>query len=153
MAFGTRKVRIGLDGKLYRNSGTFGSPSWVVLEKVNDLALTLEMNEVDASDRSSVWEMVEKGLGKATVTFDYGYHEDDATNWQLLLTTFLDRDTPLEFAVMDGPIDTSGEIGWRITAHVMKASEKQDKEGRLMLDVELKPAPNADGNPQQITVA
>lgn len=149
---GTRKTRIGLDGKLYRNSGTYASPTWTELTHVNDLSLTLETNEVDASDRSSAWETVEKGLQKATIEFDYMYFEGD-TLWATLLDDWLDRDNPVEFAVMDGDITESGEDGWRITTHVMSVSETQEKEGALKLEVTLRPAPNSDGNPQQYTVS
>jgi len=149
---GTRKTRIGLDGAIYRNSGTFASPTWGELTHVNDLSLTLETNEVDASDRSSAWETVEKGLQKATIEFDYMYFEGD-TLWATLLDDWLDRDNPVEFAVMDGDITTSGEDGWRITTHVMSVSETQEKEGALKLEVTLRPAPNSDGNPQQYTVS
>ncbi len=147
---GTRKVRIGLDGYIYRNSGTFGSPTWTQLKHKRDASLNLEINEVDASDSDSVWELIEKGFQKGTIEIDYKYHEGD-TEWDQFLTDFLERDDPTEYLFIDGPEGTAGNKGWRITGWVMAAEVSYEQERPQAMSITIRPAANDDGNPQQFT--
>lgn len=146
----TRTVRIGLDGYLYRNSGSYASPTWEHMKHVKDLSIAVEVNEVDASDRDSVFALIEKGLVQFTVEFDYRYANGDA-EWAALITEVLSRGGGAEFAIMDGDITDTGEVGWRMTAHVMAANQSQELETAMALSITLKPAANADGNPQRYT--
>lgn len=144
-------VRIGLDAKIYRNTGTYGSPVWNLIEHVRNQAMSLEGEEVDASDNDSAWELVEMGHAKLEVEFDIRYDTAD-DDWAALVTAFLDRNNHVEFAVMDGDITESGEKGWRITGRVLQASESKQKGEPYNLACKFKPAANTDGNPQQYTV-
>lgn len=148
----TRTVRIGLDGFLYRNTGSYSTPTWSELEHVKDLTIAAEVNEVDASDRASVFALIEKGLIQFTVEFSYRYADGD-TEWEALITELLARGSGQEFAIMDGDITDSGEVGWRMDAHVMAANQSQELETAQALDVTLKPCANANGNPQRYTVS
>ena len=46
-------VKLGLDARLYMNSGTYASPTWSGLNTVRDLTLNLETGEADVSTRSN----------------------------------------------------------------------------------------------------
>jgi hypothetical protein len=146
----TRTVRIGLDGFLYRNTGSYASPTWSEMKHVKDLSIAAEVNEVEASDRDSVFALIEKGLIQFTVEFGYRYADGDA-EWEALITELLSRGVGAEFAIMDGDITDTGEKGWRMTAHVMAANQSQELESAYTMDITLKPCANSDGNPQRYT--
>ena len=46
-------TRLGMDAKLYRNSGSFGSPIWTEVTNVKDLTLNLEKGEADVTTRAN----------------------------------------------------------------------------------------------------
>ena len=149
----TRTVRLGMDGRCYRNTGSYASPTWSELSHIRNLSISVEVNEVDASDRASVFALVEKGLVQFTVEFQYRYTASD-TEWTNLITESIAvGGTGQEFAIMDGDITDSGEVGWRMDAHVMASNQGQELETAMALDVTLKPCANANGNPQRYTVS
>lgn len=150
----TQQVRIGLQGRLYYNAGTFASPTWTEIEHRVDVTLNMGWTEVDVTDASVLFEMMEKGQIQASL--DFGYIEqhgatggDAVADW--LKAALLSRN-PEEFVFMDGDITTSGETGWRFTMHVLKGDKPRGKTDPMRIDVSLKPAPNEDDNPQTYTV-
>lgn len=103
---------IGLDCKLYYNSATYGTPTWVEVSEIGDLTLpdfTLSLAEIKT--RSSVYVKHLAGLKTLSVEFDYLYGAA-STVFNYLRTAFFDR-TVEEFAIMDGPIATTGREGIR----------------------------------------
>lgn len=46
-------VKLGLDAKLYRNTGTFASPAWNEIQNVKDVTLNLEAGKADVTTRGS----------------------------------------------------------------------------------------------------
>ena len=46
-------VRLGLKAKLYRNTGSYGSPTWNEVKNVKDVTLTIEKGEADVSTRGN----------------------------------------------------------------------------------------------------
>ena len=46
-------AKLGLDAKLYRNTGTFAAPTWDIIGNVKDLTLNLETGEADVSTRAN----------------------------------------------------------------------------------------------------
>lgn len=150
----SQQVRIGLQGRLYINTGTFAIPVWVEIVHRKDVVFNMGWTEVDATDASMLFEAMEKGQIQATV--DFGYIEQHgATGGDTVAATLkaamLSRD-PSEFALMDGSIGTSGEKGWRITGHLLKGDRPRGNTDPMRLDFSIKPAPNEDGNPQEYTV-
>ena len=47
--------KIGLEAKLYRNTGTYESPSWSEMTNVRDLTLNVEKGEADVTTRGATW--------------------------------------------------------------------------------------------------
>jgi len=46
-------LRLGLDARLYRNTGSYASPTWNFVQNVKDLTLNLEVGEADVSTRGT----------------------------------------------------------------------------------------------------
>src|SRR6187431_2263177 len=94
---------LGLNAKLYRNTGTFGTPVWDLISNVRDLRLNLEKGEADVTTRGgNGWEQVVATLKSATI--EWGMLWDTAdTDFTAIRTSFL-SDTTIEFLVLDGPV-------------------------------------------------
>ena len=46
-------VKLGLDAKLFRNTGTFATPTWNEITNVRDVTLNLEAGEADVTTRGN----------------------------------------------------------------------------------------------------
>ena len=131
-------MRIGIEGKLYRNTGSYETPTWVEIDNVADLNLTLEKTEADATIRAGKgWRMTKGAIKEAGVEFQMIWDPTD-TNVQALLAGWM-AGTAIEFAVMDGDIATAGSEGLRATMEVLKFSRGEGKEDGMMIDVAIKP--------------
>lgn len=131
-------MRMGFEGKLYRNTATYAEPNWSEIPNVGDLSLGLEKGEADVTIRKSKgWRWTKGALKEATIEFQMVWDTDDA-DVQALLAAWL-ADTPIEFAVMDGDIEEAGSEGLRATMEVLKFSRGEGKEDAMMVDVAIKP--------------
>ena len=134
--------KIGLDGKLYRNTGTYEAPVWVEIKNVKDLTGNYEMGEADVTTRGS-------GGTKETVptlleaSFEFAMVWDTSDpNFEAIRTAFFSR-TSIEMAVMDGDITTPGSQGPRAAMAVTKFSRKEPLTEAMEVDVTIKPTRSA----------
>lgn len=143
-------VKLGLDAKLYRNSGSFATPVWNEIKNAKDVTLNLEAGEADASRRGSGgWRETLRGLKDGSVEFELVYDSTDA-EFTALKDAFFNG-TTVELAVMDGDIATTGTQGLRATMSVLNFSRNEPLEEALTVSVTVKPAPSANP-PQWMTV-
>jgi hypothetical protein len=144
-------AKLGLDGRLYRNTGTYASPTWNEVKNVRDLSISLEAGEASVTTRgNNGWEAVLGTLKKASVEFQMVWDSGDA-DVQAFRDAFLDRDT-IECAVMDGDIAESGTEGLRATFVVLKFARSEALEEGMLIDVSIKPAYSANA-PEWMTVS
>lgn len=143
-------ARVGLDAKLYRNSGSYATPTWNELMNAKDVTLNLEAGEADASRRGSGgWRETLMTLKDGSVEFELVYDSADA-EFTALKDAFFGANT-VEMAVMDGDIATTGSQGLRATMSVINFSRNEPLEEALTVSVTVKPAPS-DNPPEWMTV-
>jgi predicted secreted protein len=143
-------AKLGLDAKLYRNSGTYAIPAWNEITNAKDVTLNLEASEADASRRGSAgWRETLRGLKDGSVEFEMVYDGTDA-EFQALRDAFLNG-TTVEVAVLDGDVTTTGTQGLRATMSVINFSRNEPLEEALTVSVTVKPAPAANP-PEWMTV-
>lgn len=105
---------LGLEGKLYRNTGSYASPTWDLVECVENVNLNLDKSTADVSTRGGGgWKQERTTLKQASLDMSLLYDPAD-TDFQALLDAWT-GDEKVEFAVMDGPIATVGSQGLRAT--------------------------------------
>ena len=103
-------VKLGLDAKLYRNTGTYGSPTWVEMTNVKDLTLNLEAGEADVTTRGNAgWRATLAALKDASIEFEMVWDTADAAFTAIKDAFF--GGTSVEFAVMDGDVATPARRG------------------------------------------
>lgn len=129
---------LGLDAKLYRNTGTYGSPTWDEITNVRDLTLSLEKATTDVTTRAaSGWRQYAATLKDATVDFSMVWDNAD-TDFTAVKDAFVNN-TSLDVWVLDGSSSTSGSQGLRAVVDVVSFSRNEGIEDALTVDVSLKP--------------
>ena len=144
-------VRLGLDAKLYRNTGTYESPTWVEMTNVKDLTLNLESGEADVTTRGAAgWRATVATLKEGTIEFEMVWDTADAGFTAIQQAWF--GNASIEFAVMDGDITVAGSQGLRATFSITKFSRNEPLEEALSVSVSAKPT-YADNAPEWMTVS
>jgi len=130
--------RLGLDGKLYRNTGDYASPVWVEISNVKDVSLSLEKGEADVSSRANNgWKATVGTLRDGSVEFEMIWDSEDPGFAAIKDSYFLD--TPIELAVMDGDVAVSGSQGLRASFSVLNFSRNEPLEESMTAQVTVKP--------------
>ena len=72
-------TRLGMDAKLYRNTGTYALPTWVEVSNVKDVTLNLEKGEADVTTRANQgWRATVGTLKDASIEFQMVWDTVDA---------------------------------------------------------------------------
>ena len=134
-------AKLGLDAKLYRNSGTYATPGWDVIGNVRDLTLNLETGEADVSTRgNNGWRATVGTLKDASLEFEMVWDTADA-DFTAIRHAFLNN-TTIEFAIMDGLISgvgSSGSQGLRALFRIASFSRNEALEEAITVSVTAKP--------------
>lgn len=142
-------TKLGLSAKLYRNTGTYGSPTWTEISAVRDLTLSDAMSEADVTRRASGgWRETVATLREASIDFDMVNVADD-TQVSALRAAYAAR-TIVEFAVLDGDVLTPGTRGLRASCQVTKFELSQELENAQTYSVTIKPAPSANAPSEMV---
>lgn len=100
--------------KAYLNTGTHGTPAWAELKDIGDLALSdLETALAELKRRGSNFTKALPGIFNLFAAEFRLHHGLDATVFTALRTAFFSQ-TPIEVAIMNGPIDADGSQGLRM---------------------------------------
>jgi len=130
--------KLGLEAKLYRNTGTYGTPSWNEITNVKDLTLNLDKGEADVTTRgNNGWKATVATLKDASIEFDMVWDTADA-DFTAIKDAWLNN-TTIELVALDGDIAVAGHQGLRATMMVTKFSRKESLEEALMVSVSVKP--------------
>lgn len=128
-------MTVGLDCILGRNTGVYASPTWSSILAVKDLTLPMEITKVPKDSRASPFK--QNAIGQIAYSLSFGIvRDDDKTSYVALRTAALSR-TPVDLAVADGAIATTGTTYIRLQLAIAKFEEKQNLEGAIEADVEL----------------
>src|SRR6187455_1224412 len=117
-------IKLGMEAKLYRNSGSYASPTWAELDNVKDLTLNLEAGEADVTTRGNAgWRATIASLKDGSIEFDMVWDTADASFTAIKDAFF--GGTAVEFAVMDGDIETAGSQGLRASMSITGFSRSE----------------------------
>jgi hypothetical protein len=108
--------KIGFDNKLYYNSGTHASPTWVLIGDIGDLNIPdLRRTMARVSLRSSRWPANIPAEKEFSIDFSMLYQPANAVFAALRTAFFADTAAAatLEFFVADGLAATVGTTGLR----------------------------------------
>jgi hypothetical protein len=138
-------------GKLYRNSGTYQSPTWVLVDNVGTIDVTLAPDKTELPLRKmGGWKAFVPGLFDYMLAFKMLYDLADASQ-SALRTAFFSR-AGIEFLILDQAYTVAGAYGIRATMGIFKFPRTEEIEGAMMVDVELAPTYAANA-PSEYTAA
>lgn len=131
-------VKLGLDAKLFRNTGSYGTPAWNEITNVRDVTLSLEAGEADVTTRgNNGWRATVATLKDGSIEFEMVWDSAD-DDFTAIRDAFLNK-TALELAVMDGPMGTPGSQGLRASFMIISFSRNEPLEEAITVSVTAKP--------------
>ena len=136
------KKRLGGECKLYRNSGTYGSPTWNEITEIEDLSLPMTKGAGEFKTRGSKWLKKKGGKIEAGIEWKHYYDPGD-DDFPVLRDAFLNG-TTVDLACVDGPIATTGTAGLRAVMEVLEFPIDEPLEDGA--SVAIKVAPTIDDN-------
>lgn len=129
---------VGKDCKLYLNSATNATPTWVEIKKAINVSANLGKGEADVSARFSGWKLSKGALKELEITFTYRHKAGADTVFDTLLAAYL-AGTPKQFAVMDAAITESGAQGPKAFCEIFAMNLTQELENAAEFEFTLKP--------------
>lgn len=115
---------LGYANHLYYNTGSYVSPTWVLISNVADAKVLLDAEEAEATTRAGGgYKITEPGLFGLSVEYDAIYDGTD-TVLLALRTACLARSS-LEFLALDGLLATAGSLGVRFLGKVFGFSKDE----------------------------
>lgn len=143
---------LGFESKLYRNTATYESPTWVEVDNIRDNSLTLEAGEADLTTRANGgWEAVVAALRKGAVEFEMVWDKGDA-NFQAFRTAFFARGGgAIDVMILDGDRETADVEGLRATMCVLKFTRNEELAEGVKASVSMKPTYSAH-KPEWVTM-
>jgi hypothetical protein len=143
-------IKLGLNARLYRNTGSYSAPTWNEVKNVKDVTLNLEAGEADVSTRGNAgWRANIATLKDASLEFDMVWDPTD-DDFTAIRTAFL-TNASIEFAVLDGASNVSGSQGLRATMVITNFSRSEPLEEAITVSVTAKPTYSANP-PEWMTV-
>jgi hypothetical protein len=142
-------IKLGLDAKAYRNSGTYAAPAWSEMTDAQEVTLNLEGAEAEVPRRGSVWRKRLLGLLDGSVEFQVLYDGADG-DFQAIRDAFLGREV-IDLAFADGDIATAGTQYLRSEWYVTSFTRNEPLEEALTYSVTVRPA-ESENDPEWVTV-
>ena len=132
----------GIDCRVYRNSGTYSSPTWSLVNPVIEVTVNLENSAFDASNRDSNYRLQLPAL--TDISVDLRMHKDKADADFEALEDAAQGRTNIDLLILDG-VQTSGDSdGWRIQGFFTSWNESQPLEDAVTVDATFVPAATAN---------
>jgi hypothetical protein len=132
-------MRLGLDAKAYRNTGTYNSPTWSEISTIKDVTLNLTSGEADVSTRGNAgWKATAKTLKDASIDFGMVWDPGNA-DFDALKDSYFDN-TSIELLFLDGPVTTAGSQGLRAMCSITQFTRNEPLEEALNVTCTAKPA-------------
>jgi hypothetical protein len=114
---------LGILAKLYRNTGTYGTPAWVSIDLISDVKIGAKWDKADASTRSSRAKVYAKPMLDIEITGKIRADTTDA-GFTAFYQAYL-QDAVSDFLVLNGPVTLTGVRGYRADWLVFGADEDQ----------------------------
>lgn len=135
-------AKLGLDAKIYHNTGTYGVPTWDEITDATDVTISIERSEVEIARRGTSWKKFLVALKDAGVDFELIYDPTNA-DFTAVRDAFLNA-TIIDMAIADGAIATTGTQYLRSEMYVTSFVRNEPLEDKLTLSVTVKPAESAN---------
>lgn len=143
---------LGINCKVYRNTGSYGTPTWTAVDAFRDVTLRYSWDEVEAPSRASKIKSVLKALGDYHATGEIKCSYTDAG--YLAITAALNSQTSnIDLLILNGTSSTNGAEGVRLDALITTGDEDQGIGNALYRSVTMKQDAAGANGLKLVTVA
>lgn len=141
-------IQPAVDAGFYRNTGTYGTPSWTEVTIIRDVTdAGQKWDWADASTRASRAKLF--GKTQIDISGSLSARADPAdAGYQALFDASVTR-TPLDVLILDGDIATEGVKGKRLHAG-FSIGQDQSIGNIIYTEFEYKPMYHSDGVPKYV---
>jgi hypothetical protein len=139
---------LGVNCKLFSNTASYSTPTWVERKNVMDVKLPIDADEAEATTRGmNGWKALEPAILAAGVEFTSIWETTDA--WITALVTAFFAKSSLDIAVLDGPSSggSPASQGLRAVMKVFKFERGEPIDGVATIDFGIKPCYNPANPP------
>jgi len=142
-------VQYGIECKIHRNTGSYGSPTYAVDGIMGDAKLNLTYGEGESTTRAGGgFKTYEPTLLDASLEFDIKC--DQAAPAFIAYETAFFAKTQIDIAALSGPIATPGSRGLRARWKLFSFSRDEAADGIVFYSVVLKPSQDLTNPPAWI---
>jgi hypothetical protein len=131
-------AKLGIDSKLYRNTGNYNTPTWTAIDAVRDLAINGQWDMTDAPSRASRIKSMAKTILDVSLTTSVKASDTDA-GYIALWDASISGTANIDILVLNGSNSTNGARGFRFDALVNGPGEDQAIQNALYDDFTLVP--------------
>lgn len=142
----------GIGARTYRNTGSYGSPTWTAQVEHKDVTLAMPWDWVEAGTRATRAKLFGKARTDITVTIVCKADDEDADYENLINAAFLPT-TVVDLLVLNGLISVEGVRGVRAEFLVNLDSEPQMIDDSIYPTFTLKPTFTTNGYPGTVVMA
>ena len=136
---------IGLDAKLYRNTGPWATPAYDEVTNAQEITTTIDASEAEAKARGMSFVEFDRGLLSAAINITMLYDGADA-DYVALRDGFLNKQD-VELFIADGGSAVSGTQGLRGEFRILSMERGEPLEEGLTVVFTAKPALGATNKP------
>lgn len=129
---------VGDDAKLYRNTASDATPTWVECEGVRDLTLDDAWGEADVSSRASDFQLTRKNRRTVGVSFNM-IHDPLDVDYVALRAAADSKTAAVQLLILPGPIDTVGLKGVKAWCQIFQHNHAQPLSGAQEIAFTAKP--------------
>lgn len=133
----------GASYKLYLNTGSQGSPTWVEITKAGDIDLATNPEDVSVPERGTDTGHL-KGERDPEITFNLMEDAGDTNVETIIAALDANTNTLVELAVARGPIVTTGTKYWRQESCLMGVKLGAKRGDVAQYDVSARRHANSD---------
>lgn len=137
-------IKIGPKCAVYRNTGTYGSPTWTAITNVRDAQVAIPWDLVEASIRDTRVRLYHPTQIDFAVSLTVRCDDADA-GYQALLGA-AQEGTTIDMMILDGLVSVEGSAGVRSHFHVSMTGQPQGIGDVLYATFDLKPGFGLDGS-------
>lgn len=147
----TSASKPGIGAVVYRNTGTYGSPTWTAQALVQSVSGGKVWKWAEAGARETRAELSVKT--RVDLTRKIVMRGDDANAGAVAFMDAADSPTSkLDLMILNAAITVEGARGVRAEFLINETEEAQELEGSINPEFECKPASTSNGFPSSVTM-
>ena len=147
----TSAVKVGVRGVGYRNTGSYGSPTWTAMALIQNVTPSMPWDMVEAGSRETRAKLYVKT--RADLGVQFTMRADDAdTAFNAVADAALSPTTLLDLMFLDAPITTEGARGFRAHWNINLTGQPQEIDGSIYDQFDAKPGLSSAGHPSTVVM-